>query len=144
MSRGFHFWHSQPLDWLTTPWLVNLHLPAMNPHANRTRHLSHWFIGGAAASKCCTKHMEMTQARLITLEPLHWQLTNNVCPHSMSLTVLNFIELHLKNTWIPVDRALVVTLWRRRYSQASSWPCSAAMWSAVSPLYKQIHQGVSF
>ena len=135
---------AQPAPRRTTPWLVNLHFPATSPHANGTRHLSHWFIGEAAARKCCTKCMEMTQARLIALEPLHCPLTNNACPHSMFLTVLNFIELHLKYTWIPVDRALVVTLWRKRYSQASSWPCSAAMWSAVSPLCTQIHQGVSF
>ena len=34
MSRGFHFWHSQPLDRVTTPWLANPRPPAMSPHAN--------------------------------------------------------------------------------------------------------------
>ena len=27
-------------------WLANLHLPAMSPHTDRTRDLSHWFISG--------------------------------------------------------------------------------------------------
>ena len=32
---------AQPAPTRTTPWLVNLHLPATSPHANGTRHLSH-------------------------------------------------------------------------------------------------------
>ena len=31
MSRGFHLWHSQPLDSVTPPWLANLRPPAMSP-----------------------------------------------------------------------------------------------------------------
>ena len=46
MYSGFHLWHSQPLDRVTPPWLANPRPQAMNPHANGTRHLSHWFIGG--------------------------------------------------------------------------------------------------
>jgi len=46
MSRGFHFWHSQPLDRFTPPWLENQHPPAISLHANGARHLSHWFISG--------------------------------------------------------------------------------------------------
>ena len=46
MSRGFHFWHSQPLERVTPPWLANPHPPAMTPQANRARHLSHRFING--------------------------------------------------------------------------------------------------
>ena len=46
MSRGFHLWHSQPLDRVTPPWLANPCPPAMSPHANGTRHPSHWFNSG--------------------------------------------------------------------------------------------------
>ena len=46
MSRGFHLWHSQPLDRVTPPWLANPRPPAMSPHANGTRHPSHWFNSG--------------------------------------------------------------------------------------------------
>ena len=46
MSRGFHLWHSQPLDRVTPPWLANPRPPAMSPHANGTRYLSHWFVSG--------------------------------------------------------------------------------------------------
>ena len=47
MPRGFHFWQSQPLDRVTPspPWLVNPRLPAMSPHGNGTRHLSHFYQG---------------------------------------------------------------------------------------------------
>ena len=41
MSSGFHLWHGQPLDRVTPPWLANPSPPAMSPHANGTRHLSH-------------------------------------------------------------------------------------------------------
>ena len=46
MSKGFHLWHSQPQHRVTPPWLANPHPPAMSPHANRTRYLSHWFNSG--------------------------------------------------------------------------------------------------
>ena len=46
ISRGFHLWHSQPLDRVMPPWLANPCPPAMSPHANGTRHLSHWFNSG--------------------------------------------------------------------------------------------------
>ena len=46
MSRGFHLWHSQPLDRVTPPWLANPRPPAISPHANGTRHPSHWFNSG--------------------------------------------------------------------------------------------------
>ena len=46
MSRGFHLWHSQPLDRVTLPWLANPRPPAMSPHAKGTRHPSHWFNSG--------------------------------------------------------------------------------------------------
>ena len=46
MSRGFHLWHGQPLDRVTPPWLENPRPPAMSPHANGTRHPSHWFNSG--------------------------------------------------------------------------------------------------
>ena len=36
MSGGFHFWHSQPLDRVTPPWLENPHPPAMS-HPRRPR-----------------------------------------------------------------------------------------------------------
>ena len=41
MSGGFYFLQSRPLDRVKFPWLVNPCLPAMSPHANGTRHLSH-------------------------------------------------------------------------------------------------------
>ena len=41
MSRGFHLWHSQPLDRVTPPWLANPCPPVMSPHANGTRNPSH-------------------------------------------------------------------------------------------------------
>ena len=41
MPRGFHLWHSQPLDRVTPPWLANPGPPAMSPQANGTRHLPH-------------------------------------------------------------------------------------------------------
>ena len=44
MSRGFHFLRRQALERVTPPWLVNLRPPAVSPHADGTRHLSHWFI----------------------------------------------------------------------------------------------------
>ena len=31
MSRGFHLWHSQPLDRVTPLWLANPRPPAMSP-----------------------------------------------------------------------------------------------------------------
>ena len=31
MSRGFHLWHSQPLDRVMPPWLANPCLPARAP-----------------------------------------------------------------------------------------------------------------
>ena len=34
MSRGYHLWHSQPLDRVTSPWLANPRPPTMSPHAN--------------------------------------------------------------------------------------------------------------
>ena len=40
MSRGFHVWHSRPLDRVTPPWLANACPPAMSPYANGARHLS--------------------------------------------------------------------------------------------------------
>ena len=46
MSRGFHLWHGQRLDRVTPPWLANPRPPAMSPHANGTRHPSHWFNSG--------------------------------------------------------------------------------------------------
>ena len=33
MSRGFHFWQSQPLDRVTPSWLVNPRLPTLSPQA---------------------------------------------------------------------------------------------------------------
>ena len=46
MSRGFHLWHSQPLDRAMPPWLANPCPPAMSPHVSGTRHLSHWVTRG--------------------------------------------------------------------------------------------------
>ena len=37
MSRGYHLWHSQPLDRVTSPWLANPRPPTMSPHANGAR-----------------------------------------------------------------------------------------------------------
>ena len=39
MSRGFHFWHSQPLDRVTLPWLANPRPPAMSPPTPSRRDL---------------------------------------------------------------------------------------------------------
>ena len=95
MSRGFHLWHSQPLDRVTPPWLANPRPPAMSPHANGTRHPSHWFNSGRIKGgggmgekndpkakrrewlprKHCTEHMEVMQPRLTALEPNDWLLT---------------------------------------------------------------------
>ena len=44
--HGLPPWHSQPLDRVTPPWLANPRPPAMSPHANGTRHPSHWFNSG--------------------------------------------------------------------------------------------------
>ena len=104
MSKGFHLWHSQPQDRVTPPWLANPRPPAMSPHANRTRHLSHWFNSGGIKGgtdggkkndpkakrrewpprKHFTEHMEVMQARLTALEPNDWPR-----PRSLLLTVLN-------------------------------------------------------
>ena len=88
MSRGFTFWHIQPLDRVMPPLLANLRPPAMSPHANENRHLSNRFISGEIKGwrdrgkngpkakrrewlpgKHSTEHMGVTQARLTTLEP---------------------------------------------------------------------------
>ena len=45
-SRDLHLCHSQPLNRVMPPWLENPRPPAMSPHANGTRYLSHWFISG--------------------------------------------------------------------------------------------------
>ena len=39
MSRAFHFWHSQPLDRGTLPWLANPRPPAMSPPTPSRRDL---------------------------------------------------------------------------------------------------------
>ena len=46
--------------------------------------------------KRCTKHMELMQARLISLVPPHWLLTDNKSPCSLLLTALNFINFILR------------------------------------------------
>ena len=86
--RGFHFWHRQPLDRVTSPWLANPSPPAMSPQTNGTRHqapvtlIYHWKSkGGRDGGKRmiqrlneesghqATEHMEVMQERLTTLEP---------------------------------------------------------------------------
>ena len=62
MSRGFHFWQSQPLDKVTPPWLVHLCLPAMSPHTNWNSDPWHWFIrgkikGGKGGGKCTIQRL---------------------------------------------------------------------------------------
>ena len=41
-SRGFYFWHNQPLHRVMPSWLVNPCLSVISPHAINTRQPSHW------------------------------------------------------------------------------------------------------
>ena len=92
MSRGFHFWQSQPLDKVTSPWLVHLCLPAMSLHTNWNRALWHWFISEkmkgegwgqmhnpkANQSKWLPRNAVLgTYMELMGLEPPKWPLTRS-------------------------------------------------------------------
>ena len=106
MSRGFHLWHSQPLDRVTPPWLANPCPPAMSPHANGTRHLSHWFKserikGGRDGGKRmiqrlneengCQGNTVLSTWRRCKQGWPHLSQTTDCWPrpHSLLLTVLN-------------------------------------------------------
>lgn len=46
--------------------------------------------------KCCTKHMELMEARLTVLEQPHWPLTDNM--DGTVLLVVNYVEVHLTSS----------------------------------------------
>jgi len=106
MSRGFHFWRSQPLDRVTPPWLANPRPPAMSPHTNGTRYMSYCFIsgkikGGRDGGKRIIQRLNEESGRQenAVLSTWRWckqgwlrlsQMTDHwPRPHSSLLTVLN-------------------------------------------------------
>ena len=106
MSRGFHLWHSQPPDRVMPPWLADLRTPAMSPHANGTRHPSHWFNsgrikGGRDGGKRMIQRLNEENGRYenTVLSTWRWckqgwpRLSQTTdcwpCPHSFLLTVSN-------------------------------------------------------
>ena len=96
MSRGFHLWHSQPLNRVALPWLANSRPPAMSPHANGTRHLSHWFNsgrikGGRDGGKRMIQRLNEENGRQenTLLSTWRWFKEGWPRPRSLLLTALN-------------------------------------------------------
>ena len=106
--QGLPPWHSQPLDRVAPPWLANPRPPAMSPHANGTRHPSHWFNsgrikGGRDGGKRMIPRLNEENGRQENTVPSTWkwckqgwprlsQTTDRwPRPRSLLLTVLNIL-----------------------------------------------------
>ena len=119
---GFLLWYSQSLERVTPPWLANPRPPAMSPHANGTRHLSHWSIsgkikeGGRDGRKRMIQRLNEESGRQenVVLSTWRrckqgWPLLSQTTdrwprPRASLLTVLNkfnFIKKINKLTWSP-------------------------------------------
>ena len=131
--QGLPPWHSQPLDRVAPPWLANPHPPAMSPHANGTRHLSHWFNsgrikGGRDGGKRMIPRLNEENGRQenTVLSTWKWCKQGWPClsqttdrwprPRSLLLTVLNilfnlikFISENIENSHIQYE---IVYVWK--------------------------------